>query len=265
MCAVLSRMLVLWMPLALLAIALSTRPAAPPEGDLFAGGAPRSRALLVALHGGSRTRTPRDCAEQLFAALDGPARSARLRLLVPVAPFDGDAREESLAGQAAGGVWQVPWTSAAGEQIVFGLIDEEVAARRADARRCHLAGVGAGVAGALQLAARRPERIAALACWSGAPAPLWDAERRVVGLVDDVGRALAGTPLYLWTARDDGLLDRAALDLLLQAPRAGGRVPLLHEQGEGGHGLPPEGPRAGLAFLAAQRRRGRRRRPLSAS
>jgi len=237
------------------------------------GGRPGSRALLVALHGGSFSDVaPVHLAERCRDELSAAARAAGLRLLVPVAPpqaadrragspgFHGGRESSASAGDAGPpsglGAFQVPWLSAAGESLVFSLIDEEVAAHRADAARIYLAGHGAGATGALMLTARHPERIAAVAAWAGTPPPLWDAAQHVVGLADDPVPALASVPVYLWTARDDVWLDRAALGLLkrgLSVQRPAAR--LLIEDETGGHGYGAAGPGPGLRFLQGQRRK----------
>jgi len=226
-------------------------PAAPADAPLV-GGRVNSRALVIVLHGGSWTgRTPPQLAERMRAELDGEARRAGLRLVVPVAPDGGEDDE-----------WQVPWLTAAGEALVLRVITDEVEAGRVDPRRIHLAGHGAGATGALHLAARHPELIAGVAAWSGAPSPLWDEERHVVGLAGDPVAGLREVAVYLWTGSDDEHLDRAALALLtdgLRRQRDGPRSrPLLIESGAGGHGYGP-GPRAGLRFLAGQRQHDARR------
>jgi acetyl esterase/lipase len=224
----------------------SLAPAAPtPEAPLV-GGRLNSRALVVALHGGSWTaKTPPQLAERMRAELDGEARRAGLRLVVPVAPDSGEGEE-----------WQVPWLTPAGEALVLRVISDEVEAGRVDPRRIHLAGHGAGATGALHLAARHPEIIAGVAAWSGAPSPVWDEKRRVIGLASDPVAGLRDVAVYLWTGTDDEHLDRAALALLVDGLRRQRDVPrsrpLLIESGEGGHGYGP-GPRAGLRFLAEQR------------
>ena len=215
--------------------------------DALVGGQPKARALVVALHGGSWTgRTPRQLAERLLADLDGEARRAGLRLVVPIAPAAG--RDEE---------WQVPWLAPPGEALVLRVLSDEIEARRADPRRLLLAGHGAGATAALHLAARHPELVAAVAAWSGTPAPLWDGPRRGVGLVDDPVAGLSDVAVYLWTGADDDHLDREALELFtdgLRRQRDGpGSRPLLIESGPGGHGF-GDGPRAGLRFLAGQRK-----------
>jgi pimeloyl-ACP methyl ester carboxylesterase len=243
--------LLLSLVLLLALVAPAPAPAPAPADAPLVGGRPNSRALVVALHGGSWTgRTPPQLAERMRAELDGEARRAGLRLVVPVAP----ASSEDDA-------WQVPWRTAAGEALVLRVISDELEGGRVDPRRIHLAGHGAGATGALHLAARHPELIAGVAAWSGAPSPLWDDERRVVGLADDPVAGLREVAVYLWTGVDDEHLDRAALALLtagLRRQRDGpGALPLVIESGEGGHGYGP-GPRAGLRFLALQRKPARR-------
>ena len=233
--------------------AFAPEPAPSPPADApLVGGRLNSRALVVALHGGSWTgKTPPQLAERMRAELDGEARRAGLRLVVPVAPDSGEGEE-----------WQVPWLSPAGEALVLRVISDELEAGHVDPRRIHLAGHGAGATGALQLAARHPEIIAGVAAWSGVPSPLWDADRRVVGLVGDPVAGLRDVAVYLWTGSDDEHLDRAALALFIDGLRRQRGVPrsrpLLVDSGEGGHGYGP-GPRAGLRFLAEQRQRDARR------
>ncbi|HTE05794.1 MAG TPA: hypothetical protein VK824_06330, partial [Planctomycetota bacterium] len=127
-----------------------------PGPVVLEGGRAGSRALLVALHGGSfagaeALQLAERCRDELHAA----ARAEGLRLLVPVAP-DPETVEtvpvegatdrgthESGAARPVQGVYQVPWLSAAGEARVLALIDEELAAHRADPARICLAGHGA--------------------------------------------------------------------------------------------------------------------------
>ena len=215
------------------------------------GGRTNARALVVALHGGSWTgHKPRQLAERMLAELDGEARRAGLRLVVPVAPSNEHepGRDEP---------WQVPWLTPQGEADVLGILSRELESGRIDSRRLHLAGHGAGATAALHLAARHPELIAGVAAWSGTPAPLWDEDGRVVGLADDPVTGLAGVAVYVWTGTDDRHLDDAALQLFTSGLRrqreAGGGRPLRIESGAGGHGY-GESPRAGLRFLAEQRR-----------
>lgn len=215
------------------------------------GGDPHSRALVVALHGGSWTgQSPRQLAERMLRELSGEARRARLRLVVPIAPPSGSDDE-----------WQVPWLSPEGEATVLRVIATERETQRLDARRVCLAGHGAGATGALHLAARHPELFAGVAAWSGVASPLWDQDQRVVGLVGDPVRALRDVAVYVWTGSDDEHLDRSALELLTSGLRqqrtARDSPPLLIESGEGGHGYGP-GPRTGLRFLAEQRQRASR-------
>jgi hypothetical protein len=270
------------MPIPRSAPALQERVAAP---IVLEGGRPRARALLIALHGGSFSGAePLQLAERCRDELSAAAREAGLRLLVPVAPDEqaslslgarggpalhGGAPERTARGPPGvqpgiqpgiqPGAHQVPWLLPAGEARVLGLIEAELAARRADAARIYLAGRGAGATGALLLAARHATRIAGVAAWSGTPPPLWDAERRVVGLAEDPVAGLAGVPVYLWTARDDTLLDRAVLELFTAGLRAGssarGPRRLLVEDETGGHGYGEAGPGTGLRFLRAQRLR----------
>lgn len=221
-------------------------PAAPdPPVVAHAGGRTRSRSLVIVLHGGSWTgATPEELARRAVGDLHDEARRARLRLLAPEGP------------EVEGG--RVPWLTDEGRRRVLALVDRELAAGRCAADRVTLAGHGAGATGALHLAASHPERFAAVAVWSGTPPPLWDAERRVVGLAPDPVPGLAGVPVYLWTGDDDPVLDRAALEHFVSAmAAAGSRHALTWEHGPGGHDLGPRGPRAGLRFLARHRKRQR--------
>ncbi|MGQ0553454.1 MAG: PHB depolymerase family esterase [Planctomycetota bacterium] len=244
----------------------------PPAGPLPAarpttsptplvGGQERSRALLVALHGGSwKGRAPQQLAERLLRDFTGEARRAGLRLLVPIAAAaDGGVSANAEAGGDPVGQsgWSVPWTSAAGQAQVLELITAELRSGRIDARRIYLAGHGAGATGALQVAARNPEVFAGVAVWSGTPAPLWDEHQQVIGLVDDPLPGLRGVPVYVWSGTDDEALDRGALALLLAGLREPRSAPVLIESGLGGHGLGP-GPRAGLQFLRKQLKQQRR-------
>jgi poly(3-hydroxybutyrate) depolymerase len=239
----------------LLLVPLARLPAAAPGDEpppaVLEGGLPGSRALVVALHGGSfDARPPADLARRLLTDLSSEARAAGLRLLVPVAPPEPPA--------AAGAPWVVPWLRPDGEALVWALVRRETAARRADPRRVHLAGQGAGATGALTLAARRPDLVAGVAAWSGTPEPLWDRERRVIGLAEPVVEGLRGVPVFLFSARDDRLLDRATLGLLVDGLRrqaeAGGAAELLVVEGEGGHGFGSGGPARGLRFLRERRK-----------
>lgn len=221
-----------------------------PAGDrhveihVLQGGKPRAKALVVALHGGSfRGRPPLERAQQLLDDLGPDASRAGLRLLVPVA-------EE----QPAPGPYRVPWLRPEGEAQVWTLVRAEIDSRRAHPRRVFLAGHGAGATAALTLAARQPSLVAGVAAWSGTPEPLWDEQRRVVGLAEPVVEGLRGVPVYLRTARDDPYLDRDALRLLVDGLRA---QALEHHlpgpvwvEGDGGHGWGPEGPAEGLKWLA---------------
>jgi poly(3-hydroxybutyrate) depolymerase len=220
--------------------------------DWLEGGARRSRSLVIALHGGSwNGRTPAQLAERLREELDAPARRAGLRLLVPVAPAQQDDE-----------TWQVPWVTPSGEAAVLSLLQQEVAAGRALPDRVSLAGHGAGATGALTLAARHPELLAAVAAWSGTPPPVWDEDGRVIALLDDPADGLWSVPVYLWTGTDDEHLDRDALALFTNRLRTAaaqrGGPGLSWEQGPGGHGYGPRGPDAGLAFLKGRRRQRRR-------
>jgi poly(3-hydroxybutyrate) depolymerase len=216
--------------------------------DALEGGRTRSRVLVVALHGGSWSGLgPLALAERLHADLDAPVRRAGMRLLVPVAPApQSDAH------------WQVPWTQPSGEASVLALLQHELAAGRALADRVSIVGHGAGATGALAVAARHPDLFAAVAAWSGTPSPVWNAEGRVVGLVDDPADGLWRVPVFLWTGTDDEHLDRDALDLFVSRMRhlAGqrGGPGLVWEQGPGGHGYGPRGPGPGLEFVGGRRR-----------
>jgi poly(3-hydroxybutyrate) depolymerase len=214
------------------------------EPRVLQGGKARSKALVVALHGGSfRGRPPLERAQQLLEDLDSDAGRAGLRLLVPVA-------EEFPAP----GPYRVPWLRPEGEAQVWALVRAETDGRRADPRRVFLAGHGAGATAALTLAARQPALVAGVAAWSGTPEPLWDEERRVVGLAEPVVEGLLSVPVFLRTARDDPYLDRDALRLLVDGLRAQAREHHLPGptwlEGDGGHGWGPEGPAEGLKWLA---------------
>jgi poly(3-hydroxybutyrate) depolymerase len=216
--------------------------------DALEGGRSRSRVLVIALHGGSwNDRTPRQLAGRLLEELDAPARSLGLRLLVPVAPAQQDDAR-----------WQVPWVQPDGEAAVLALLQQELKAKRALPDRVSLAGHGAGATGALTVAARHPDLFAAVAAWSGTPPPLWNADGRVVGLVDDPADGLWRVPVYLWTGTDDEHLDRDTLRLFVTrlrdvAEQRGGPG-LTWEQSPGGHGYGPSGPATGLGFLKSKRR-----------
>ncbi len=274
---------------------VSVRPGVALAPGVLEGGRPRSRALLVALHGGSFSDSdPLHLAERCREALDAAARSEGLRLLVPVAPVPAEALPETgerapasapLPGDGTPRVaparvsparvspartasegYQVPWLLPEGEDLVLALIDAEIKARRADSTRIYLAGHGAGATGALMFAARHPERVTAVAAWAGTPPPLWDARRRVVGLMDNPVAALESVPVYLWTARDDVLLDRAALQLFTRGLAVQRPAPrLLIDDESGGHGYGAAGPGPGLRFLHAQRRKEVPRQPVPAS
>ena len=229
--------------------------AAPIEAPrVLEGGARRARTLVIVLHGNTATGRPaEERAAGLLAELDGAARAAGVRLLVP-------------AGPAPDRPDGVGWLQPEGESLVWGLVRRETASGRADRQRVSLAGHGAGGTAALTLAARHPERVAGVAAWSSAPAPVWDDEGRVVGLVEDLVSGLARVPTWIWTARDDPLLDREALGQLLAGlarADASATRPVERfrvEAAQGGHGLGSDGPREGLVFLARQRRRQRPRR-----
>jgi poly(3-hydroxybutyrate) depolymerase len=207
------------------------------------GGLPGSRALVVALHGGSfRGRPPLERAQQLLADLSSEARATSLRLLVPVAP-------EPPPGED----YVSPWLLPAGEAAVWNLVAAETAAHRVDAARVYLVGQGAGATGALTLAARRPDLVAGVAAFSGTPAPLWDESHRVIGLAEPVVAGLRKIPVFLFTARDDPLLDRDALrffvDGMTRQKKECGGPGLTWIEGEGGHGFGSNGPARGLRFL----------------
>ncbi len=232
--------------------------AAPPVGlapgsEVLEGGRRHSKRLVVALHGGSwRGATAGDLALRTLDELSPAATRAGLRLLVPPAP-----------SAIEGGEYQVPWTTTEGELLVLSLLEAEVASGRAAGDRLYLAGHGAGATGALTLAARHPDLVAAVAVWSGTPEPQWDEQRRVVGLAGDVVARLAPVPVYLWTGTDDRALDGAALQLFVEGSRSVRRsataAPLVWEQAAGGHGYGPAGPERGLRFLATRRLPARRR------
>jgi len=213
---------------------------------ILEGGRSSSRALVVVLHGGTwRPEGEVDLARRALDDLDDDARRLGLRLLVPRLPE---------------GLGPDPWLTGEAEALVVALIEDEVQAGRADPRRIALAGHGLGATGAMHVAARHPGIVSAVAAWSGTPSPLWDEEQRVVGLVDDVARRLDDVAVYLWTGRDDRVLDRATLDLFLDRMEARAeqrRRPFVHEVGPGGHGY-GEGPKAGLRFLKRHPRRERR-------
>lgn len=229
-----------------------------PGSPVLEGGRERSRILVVVLHGGSWKGTPPlELARRALRELDDDAERLGLRLLAPVAPpsaTDPPAGERSAAFDPA-----LPWLTPAGEELVLRVVRDALGKRgRTDARRIHLAGHGAGATAAIHLAARYPDLFAGVAAWSGTPSPVWDAERRVVGLVDDPVPKLKPVGVYLWTATDDPVIDRGALsrfvDGMVRRRANGDGMPWLWEQGEGGHGYGP-GPEAGLRFLKDQRRK----------
>ncbi len=257
---------------------------APPVApEVVEGGRLSSRRLVVVLHGGSwRPRTPRDLAERAVEPLDDAARELGLRLLAPVAPESwfgrttphavvADARPvpdappdpTHFAGDAA-----TVWATPEGEARVLELVEREVARRRADPRRVYLAGHGAGATAAVHLAARHPDRFAAVAMWSGTPSPVWappadgGSRPRVVGLAEEPVPRLAEVPVYLWTGAQDDVLDRATLRRFVERMRDHATRGLGHElrwvEEPGGHDLGPGGPREGLAFLKAKRKPKRR-------
>jgi poly(3-hydroxybutyrate) depolymerase len=227
-------------------VLLLVSPLARPATDapvVLHGGLPGSRALVVALHGGSfRGRPPLERAQQLLADLSSDARRVGLHLVVPVAP------------EAAGGEDYVsPWLLPEGEALVWRVVGAESEARRLDPARLYLVGQGAGATAALTLASRRPERIAGVAAFSGTPSPLWDESHRVVGLAEPVVGGLRRVPVFLFTARDDPLLDRDALrffvDGMTRQKKERGGPGLTWVEGEGGHGFGTNGPARGLRFL----------------
>ena len=210
------------------------------------GGLPGSHALVVALHGGSfGGRPPAELARRLLTDLSSEARAAGLRLLVPIAPAVPDAVDAEH--------YVVPWLQPDGEALVWSLVRRETASRRSDPGRILLAGHGAGATGALTLAARHPELVAGVAAWSGTPEPLWDDQHHVVGLAEPVVEGLRDVPVFLFSARDDPILDRTALGLLVEGLRAQeqatGTAQLVWLEGEGGHSFGKAGPARGLRFL----------------
>ena len=239
-------MLNIILALCLLAAAPARAVAAGDPPAVLEGGLPGSHALVVALHGGSfGDRPPADLARRLLTDLSSEARVAGLRLLVPIAPAAPDAPDAEH--------FVVPWPQPDGEALVWSLVRRETAARRADPGRILLAGHGAGATGALTLAARHPELVAGVAAWSGTPEPLWDDQHRVIGLAEPVVAGLRDVPVFVFTARDDPNLDRAALGLLVEGLRAQehatGTSHLVWLEGEGGHGFGKTGPARGLRFL----------------
>lgn len=236
----LARCIPLLLLLPMLAVA-ATRDESP---EPLEGGRKGARALVVVLHGGSfKPRTQVELARDAVAALSSTAEELGLRLLAPLAPDSPGT---------------TPWLDEAGEARMLALVDLEVRRRRAHRDRVYLAGHGSGATAAIHLAARHPERFAAIACWSGTPSPVWDDSRNVVGLVDDPVPRLRDVPVYLWTGSDDRWLDRSALQWFVDdfAARATGddRFHLTWEEGEGGHGYGRDGPTRGLAFLTQHRK-----------
>jgi poly(3-hydroxybutyrate) depolymerase len=233
-------------------VLLLVTPLARPATDapvVLHGGLPGSRALVVALHGGSfRGRPPLERAQQLLADLSSDARRVGLHLVVPVAP-----EPPAALGPEAGGDYVSPWLLPEGEALVWKLVDAEKEARRLDPSRLYLVGQGAGATAALTLAARRPERLAGVAAFSGTPSPLWDEKHHVIGLAEPVVESLRRVPVFLFTARDDPLLDRDALrcfvDGMTRQKKEKGGPGLTWVEGEGGHGFGTNGPARGLRFL----------------
>jgi len=218
------------------------------DDGVLEGGKARSKALVVVLHGGSwRPRAPAELARSALDALSTEARKRKLRLLAPPAP--------------EGCRSSVPWIEPTGDALVLALVESEVEAGRAAADRVYLAGHGSGATGALILAARHPEKFAAVAVWSGTPPPLWNEDRQVVGLAPDPVPDLRGVPVYLWTGDDDPVLDRSALRLFVKGMQAEAlldRAFVLHwDHGPGGHDYGKAGPRLGLKFLQARRKQRR--------
>lgn len=228
------------------------------EPIVLEGGRSGSRGLVIALHGGTWTGKPaRERADRLKTDLSADARRASLRLLVPVAPEPG----EPGAGKH-GQPWHVPWLSPEGDALVLALIEQELESGRADPRRVYLAGHGAGATGALMLAARHHDLIAGVAAWSGVPSPLWDENRRVIGLTEDVVAGLRRVPVYLWSGEDDEVIDRETLGFFVRAMRQQAEqldgAELRWEQGPGEHGFGAQGAGCGLRFLKKQRKQHRR-------
>lgn len=233
-------------------------PARAPE--VLEAGLRSSRAVLVALHGSSRqAKSSEELARALRNELHAAARRAKVRVLVPVLPDAARGWRGETEGPHGLLVHDgsVPWASPPGAAAVTAVVDGLLEDGRADPERVGLGGHGAGGTAALLLAARDPARFSGLVLWSSSPAPLWDEQRRVVGLVEDPVPRLRGLGLYLWTGDDDAVLDRASVALLLESwdaeqRRAGGRAP-IHEHGEGGHGFGERGARRGLQAFKAWR------------
>lgn len=216
------------------------------------GGSRGASALVIVLPGGSfRGASAEERARRALGEVSHDARRLRLAVLVPLPPED-----EATS---------VPFLEPAGETLVLTLLDEALEDTRLDPDRVTLAGFGAGATAALGLAAKHPRRFAAVAVWSGTPPPLWerrpDGGRELVGLAGDPVAGLGGVPVYLFTAEDDRVLDRACLALFVDGMRtAAARDPawsLTWEQGRGGHAFGAKGPWKGLRFLAGHRRRSR--------
>ncbi|GEM_PF-2034764 len=218
------------------------------EDGALEGGKERSKALVIVLHGGSwRPRPAVQLARSALEALSTEARRRKLRLLAPLAPVQCRTT--------------VPWLEAPGEALILDLIDREVASGRAHADRVYLAGHGSGATAALVLASRHPQRFAAVAAWSGTPAPLWDETQEVVGLAPDPVPGLKGVPVYLWSGNEDPVLDRAALRFFVEGMQEAADLDSSYElkwdRGPGGHDYGEDGPREGLKFLRARRRQAR--------
>lgn len=227
----------------------------------------RAACLVIALHGGSwNHKSSEELARGLLNELEGPAKRAGVRLLVPILP--DAARDWRGSTPSPEGTTihdgRVPWMSPPAEAALLALIEAELG-RGVDPERVGLAGHGAGGTAALLLTARHPERFNGVALWSSSPSPLWDAEGRVVGLVEDPVPRLSGLGLFLYTSDDDAWLDREALRRLERSWEAqllgkGGRA-LIRERGSGGHGFGKRGALNGLRALASWRGHLRARGP----
>ena len=241
--------------LSVLAMIVTAYPLVGEDGSAphyLQGGLEGSRALVVALHGGSWKRTaPKTLAERALRDLSSDARRTKLRLVVPIAPKEASTPDLHQDGT-------VPWISPVGEETVLTLIHQEVAFGRADPARIYLAGHGSGATAALMLGARHPEIFAAVAAWSGTPSPLWNEEREVIGLLEDPAEGLTHLPVYLFTSKEDEVLDRDALRLFVKGMEAREgedlSAPFLWHQGKGGHDFGSAGPGRGLRFLRSFRK-----------
>jgi predicted esterase len=243
---------------------------APALPTVLEGGRKRSRRLVLVLHGGSyRPRTPRELAERALAPLEEAGQELGLRLVAPIVP------ENLLLWNSPGSEASTVWASPAGEELLLAFLQQELRRKRVDPRRVYLAGHGAGATAAIHLAARHPGRFAAIALWSGTPAPVWARpksgppgppgpqrgemthERKVVGLLGDPVPRLETVGVYLWTGESDSILDPEALALFVErmrdhAQRGSGHDFVWHS-GPGGHDYGAAGPRAGLEFLKQHR------------